>query len=773
MRESSTTAIFDFFADANQTFQESDKKNLHDLLERDPSLLFMTNHDGNTPAHVLARQGELTVLNELMEKYGDKLAFSTNRDGKTPLYLFAETHSLQAIPEPLIRHSLAARDEQGNTQLHVAAREGDDFVFSFLLAFHRASEFKKLRNEQGKTPLHIAAECSSHTIYSQAMKKRASPFLQQGKKSWLNPPKKKVFLRAAKRGNNEVLLSLLENNHELITYIDAKGNTALHYAVRYGHAKTFLFLLQYYINQYGKSAIDNLCNLKGETPFHLATIFGRAQLFQEPYEKKEKEVWRYALNAWMNKEDQKGNTLLHVIAAAPRKEQRYIIKGRDEIFKRLFSETSNPFQMQVDKRNKKGETALHLAALYDRDWMIHRLSHLPKNHFDSHKDYMEFVNIQNYAGDTALHEAVRKGHSDSAQRLLLEFEKRINVDICNIADECPITIAAKTARYSIDAFESLLGKSHQSSNADVDVRINTLYHKYRTRNIIASVSSVLCPAGTIVALFALAVNPFTALGFIALGICFLAITASLSFARYKISMNAYGDLAKQRLLFLRQKAELQWEQDNLLAQYERFSRQENPPLKELSSIRDKMLALETKPLHILPQLCDRRYLRSNLSHGNSAMSNYVNKKELLLAWVSTQGEVLCPTGAILGVLAFTAIAATLSNPVTVLIVSAIAFACFTAILTPIVFKGRRDTIGRLNEAVNSAKLEFECTQRTIANGNVERIQYIDSQRRERGSSNSSGNSKAVVSSLFAAQPAAGQEPPPREKTSVTFRKSVG
>ena len=53
----------------------------------------------------------------------------------------------------------AAKDENGNTPLHVAARDGNQKAVSVLL---KLKVQVNARNEHGKSPIHVAAEHGQH-----------------------------------------------------------------------------------------------------------------------------------------------------------------------------------------------------------------------------------------------------------------------------------------------------------------------------------------------------------------------------------------------------------------------------------------------------------------------------------------------------------------------------------------------------------------------------------------------------------------------------------
>jgi ankyrin repeat protein len=143
-------------------------------------LLNMRNNDWNRPLHLAIEEGHVNVVNTLLEIAGNELGLNEkNRDGNTPLHLATEGghHSVVTKLLELVtteksigldskatnnvhkdanKLNLNATNEEENTPLHLAAKEGHVKIVDAMLQF--AGELTiNANNIRGNTPLHLAA----------------------------------------------------------------------------------------------------------------------------------------------------------------------------------------------------------------------------------------------------------------------------------------------------------------------------------------------------------------------------------------------------------------------------------------------------------------------------------------------------------------------------------------------------------------------------------------------------------------------------------------
>ncbi|CAM6038729.1 unnamed protein product [Sphagnum compactum] len=142
-------------------------------------LLNGTNKDWNTPLHLAIEEGHVNVVNTLLEIAGNKLELNENRDGNTPLHLAAEGGHVNVVTRLLElvttetnigldskatnnvqkganKLNLNATNDEENTPLHLAAKEGHVKIVDVMLQFARELTINA-NNIRGNTPLHLAA----------------------------------------------------------------------------------------------------------------------------------------------------------------------------------------------------------------------------------------------------------------------------------------------------------------------------------------------------------------------------------------------------------------------------------------------------------------------------------------------------------------------------------------------------------------------------------------------------------------------------------------
>jgi len=104
-------------------------------------------HSGHTPLHAVARWGKLQVTHRLLE-----LEFHPNDS-----YAYEAVAWCEVVSRLLLEHGAdpGVRDNDGQTPLHVASREGNLSVAQQLLEFHVDVNS---HDSQGRTPFQLAVE---------------------------------------------------------------------------------------------------------------------------------------------------------------------------------------------------------------------------------------------------------------------------------------------------------------------------------------------------------------------------------------------------------------------------------------------------------------------------------------------------------------------------------------------------------------------------------------------------------------------------------------
>jgi len=209
-----------------------------------------TNKDENTPLHLAAKGGHVNVVNTLLEFTGNKLNLNEkNEDGNTPLHLAVEGGHVNVVNTLLEftgnKLNLNEKNEDGNTPLHLAVEGGHDNVVTKLLELVTTKKnigldskatnnvqkgANKLNlnasNEEENTPLHLAAK-EGHVKIVDAMLQFAGELTINANNIRGNTP----LHLAAIHGHVDVVKKLVEPKFEVdLNNRYRQGQTPLHFA---------------------------------------------------------------------------------------------------------------------------------------------------------------------------------------------------------------------------------------------------------------------------------------------------------------------------------------------------------------------------------------------------------------------------------------------------------------------------------------------------------------------------------------------------------------
>ena len=120
---------------------------------------------GNTPLHIAARAGQITIIEKLIATFKpDRVFFSQNNHEDTPLHLAVAGNHKDAVNSMIANFNCdpAVRGFRGRTPLHIAAGCGYGELVSTLISSFRSDPM--CLDDDGNTPLHIAALCDRADI---------------------------------------------------------------------------------------------------------------------------------------------------------------------------------------------------------------------------------------------------------------------------------------------------------------------------------------------------------------------------------------------------------------------------------------------------------------------------------------------------------------------------------------------------------------------------------------------------------------------------------
>uniref|UniRef100_A0ABD2XCX2 Uncharacterized protein n=1 Tax=Trichogramma kaykai TaxID=54128 RepID=A0ABD2XCX2_9HYME len=291
----------------------------------------------------------------------------TNNKGMTPLHSICDSHCNNEVElsEMLFKLSeekyhpvqIDARDELGNTPLHLALQKGPKMLVELLL---KRGANAHLANKEGFTPLHII--CNSHSSYNSNLLK--------------------------------VLFELSDEKYHPVE-IDARDeleNTPLHLALYNGDKEIVELLLR-------RGAHTNLANKEGFTPLHIicnSHSSYNSDLLKMIFELSDAKYHPVQINA----RDELGNTPLHLA----------LNNGPKKVVELLLKRGANP-----NVANKEGFTPLHIACNdnFDDEELVKMLFK-----FSNIKYHPVHINAQDDLGHTALHYALLSQNKSLVEHLL-------------------------------------------------------------------------------------------------------------------------------------------------------------------------------------------------------------------------------------------------------------------------------------------------------------------------------------------------------------------
>ncbi len=408
---------------------------------------FVVDAFGNTPLHRAAVYGEGPVIDYLLSRFPD-LFWVQNKRGHIALeeaVVATNFANARSIISAMAKGNLLAFHEKmeeravaGNGLADILVQMNAGELFSELLQAKPDVGKSFGKNPMHWTPLHVAATCGASSIIDAYLERRID----------LNHPdafNNTAGHLAALRGKKEFLEAwLLADGDPKRTNRD--GRNIFHLATVTGHRGCVEFLLDKKMSIYEKDAY-------GKLPIHLAAQKGDLPIVQLLFasEAKDKEIavtisaqerqhWyvnpplietknddqktpfflacgnnqvamaEFLLGLGANREasDLHGATALHVAAQ----------QGFAEVAALLLKNHAH-----IRKVDHEGESCLHKAAFNGHDAIVNLLVEADHRAHLNRPDRLSIVRLQDYAGETALHEVCkrtnREGDAETSRRLAI------------------------------------------------------------------------------------------------------------------------------------------------------------------------------------------------------------------------------------------------------------------------------------------------------------------------------------------------------------------
>lgn len=315
------------------------------------------NDEGDTPLHIAAANGYDEVVEALLQATGQayQVAVGTlNNTGLAPLHIAARLGyenmimkmyqvelGLSMKPDVSV---MTSKDARGMTALHHATiKSRTELVQVLLMRGSNANE----KDDQGKTPVHWAASTSNVTIMRYLLECGGDPLVEDAKgrtpleiskkaeRPVLNLLTECLLFRSVESGRLyevQKAVQQIENAGEDVTHVrDFAGSSAIHVAARGGHAEIVKWLAQ-------RPGFTRILNDIGEQPIHVACKAGKLECVDALLSTD------VTLGDGVSSD---GDTALHIAAR----------QGCTDIIKLLV----NTYKLPTETMNQRGNTALHEA----------------------------------------------------------------------------------------------------------------------------------------------------------------------------------------------------------------------------------------------------------------------------------------------------------------------------------------------------------------------------------------------------------------------------
>ncbi|MCJ1277945.1 hypothetical protein MMC21_005759 [Puttea exsequens] len=337
----------------------------------------LEDEEGNNSLHIAALKGHIEFVDQLLD-HGVSVD-AQNNAGHTALHL-AATNGHNQIVERLLHKgaNVLISDIQNRTVLHHAIdnkRFGRDVEIIRLLLKHGISEQEP--DIDNMTPLHLAVQCSADDVAELLLDNGFSIDVTIERKNWL-----------AQTRNGSIYYTLHGSSGPFLRQ-DAShaGYTPLHAAALFGNADMVKFLLQ-------RGANPNAQGKEGETPLHLALRRWIAK--------------RKLMDAWTDPKNRLEGALDMIVDDYN--------DDNSETYHRVHKMRSDTVNMLLDSprydvsiQDDRGETCLHAIHYGDCDASEHAAKLLQRG---------ADLDIRNRKGETAVHLAVRAADHQSLNKFL-------------------------------------------------------------------------------------------------------------------------------------------------------------------------------------------------------------------------------------------------------------------------------------------------------------------------------------------------------------------
>ncbi len=406
------------------------------------NLIAEGNMQGDTPLHLAVSLDNDVLGGVLIEKDAD--IFVNNDEGYTPFTLTVQLGGKRSVWF-FNKKTMAAKDANGNTALHVAAQMGYASVIREMVG--RGASINAT-NKNNETPVFLALKKDSYHVIRVLLALAKNPVSYISKRDFLGNTALHVAVKMRAYNSAKLLLSTAQGHHPFINLTNQTGSAALHEVASMGD-EVFLKLLLAY------NADITVQDNSGKSPLSRAILASHT------------EVARLLLLSGSSpvQQDMDGVTPLHEAISIV--QNIYDKSTALQIIKMIRQAGGNPMAKDAQGRtplsmslekdvaivqavlgddkflsDSDGRSPLHLAIIENVK--------VPILNFLLRKGYP--INKRDRQGETALFYAIDRLQGENARLL---FDKGADPFISNNAGENVVTLIFKRR----EAFVELLAKS--------------------------------------------------------------------------------------------------------------------------------------------------------------------------------------------------------------------------------------------------------------------------------------------------------------------------